>query len=267
VLDSYRFLQVVAEQLLTHYGLPWPVVWRYICYVSSRHWQANGEAITVVDRQLIEAARHTDYRPHMRACFLPDMALLDEAKKMAGVSRDSGEAETLRELKQLRQELRQFQQQGGSGRPQGKPDKKAKGLDREWPKKCGLCGSTEHIYCAGAYDHPADMPITNRCPKKENGKQCKLYHAYKLGTCRLLASSDGAGAPSLSASPATGRPTRWGPGTRVLPKSWQRRRACERGRCLPACRGSTDLPRDRRPKTIYLVLRAARWTTARSVAA
>ena len=183
VMARYRFLQVIAEQLLTHYGLPWPVVWRYICYVSARHWQAAGDAITVVDRQLIEAARYADYRPHMRACFMPDMALINEAKKMAGVSGDSAaEVETLRELKQLRQELRQMQQQGGggsgSGKQQGKGDKKAKDPDREVPKKCGLCNSTEHVYYAGHYDHPADEPITNRCPKTKDGKQCKLYHAY-----------------------------------------------------------------------------------------
>ena len=183
VMARYRFLQVIAEQLLTHYGLPWPVVWRYICYVSARHWQAAGEAITVVDRQLIEAARYADYRPHMRACFMPDMALVAEAKKMAGVSGDSAaEVETLRELKQIRQELRQIQQQGGSGsgsgKPQGRADKKAKDADREPPKKCGLCNSTEHVYYAGAYLHPADEPITNRCPRTKDGKQCKLYHAY-----------------------------------------------------------------------------------------
>ena len=137
----------------------------------------------MVDRQLIEAARYPDYRPHMRACFVPDMALINEAKKMAGVSGGSAaETETLRELKQLRQELRQVQQQGGggsgSGKPQGRADKKAKDADREPPKKCGLCNSTEHVYYAGHYDHPEDEPITNRCPRTKDGKQCKLYHAY-----------------------------------------------------------------------------------------
>jgi hypothetical protein len=181
-MARYRFLTVVSEQLLTCYEQPWPVVWRYVCYLTSRQWQAAGEAITAFDRDLIQAAQYVDYRPHMVSLFSPNMAYIREAEKYSkgkavAEPGELADTETLRLLRQLAQ--RQGAQQGG--RADAKPDKKAKDQERKLPDKCGLCGSKEHVYCKGAYNHPPNEPITNRCPQREHGKygrQCILKHAY-----------------------------------------------------------------------------------------
>ena len=182
VMARYRFLVVVTERLLITYGLQWPVVWRYVCYLASREWQTAGDAITVWDRQLISAAQYADYRPHMVALFTPNMAYISEAERYAAgkAVAEPGElagAELMRLLRQIAQQ--QGAQQGK--RAEAKPNKMAAAQERKLPDKCGLCGSKDHVYCKGAYNHPPEMPITNRCPQREHGKsgrQCILKHAY-----------------------------------------------------------------------------------------
>ena len=54
--------------------------------------------------------------------------------------------------------------------------------------RCPLCGDAGHTYRQGAYDHPAEREITQRCPQVlSDGKACGLVHAFAgpLGTlCR-----------------------------------------------------------------------------------
>ena len=109
VMARYRFLVVVTERLLITYGLQWPVVWRYVCYLASREWQTAGDAITAWDRQLISAAQYADYRPHMVALFTPNMAYISEAERYAAgkAVAEPGElagAELMRLLRQIAQQ-------------------------------------------------------------------------------------------------------------------------------------------------------------------
>jgi hypothetical protein len=82
-MARYRFLGVLADQFLTDYKRPWPVAWRYVCYLVRRRWQAAGHVITNDDRLLVEAATHLDYRTHMIPLLKVDMVLLEEAERMA----------------------------------------------------------------------------------------------------------------------------------------------------------------------------------------
>ena len=54
--------------------------------------------------------------------------------------------------------------------------------------RCPLCGDAGPMYRQGAYDHPAEREITQRCPQVlSDGKACGLVHAFAgpLGTlCR-----------------------------------------------------------------------------------
>jgi hypothetical protein len=182
-MARYRFLGVLADQLITDYKRPWPVAWRYICYLVRRRWQGQGHAFTVADRQLVDAAARWDYRPHMIGLMTLDMAFLDEAERMAkgkavAEPDDLSGPGTVGMLKQILQQL----QQGKAGAADKKPGKnKAQGAERQLPDKCALCGSKDHVYCKDHYDHPPEEPITIRCPRREHGKtgpQCILKHAY-----------------------------------------------------------------------------------------
>ena len=181
-MARYRFLGVLAEVFMTDYKRPWPVVWRYICYLVRRRWQAAGRVITVDDRALVEAATHLDYRAHMISLIKVDMVLLEEADRMARgkAMAEPGDLAGPSAVSLLKQLI--DLQQGKAGGGDRKPAKnKAPDREKPLPDKCALCGSKDHVYCEGHYDHPPSAPITNRCPRREFGKtgpQCVLKHAY-----------------------------------------------------------------------------------------
>jgi hypothetical protein len=183
------FLEHTVQFFVTETDFNWGIVWRYTCVWSENHlYQVHFESGALFDRQLLAASvdRWAEERMTTIAKDTVKILYLEDAQKMQTGGGGLAVAAQLGGGGVAAAEAVVAASLAASGRvPQGPPQQQ----QRAQPAgRCPLCGDAGHTYKQGAYDHPAEREITQRCPQVlSNGKACGLVHAFAgpLGTlCR-----------------------------------------------------------------------------------
>ena len=158
----FDFLECLIVYLSTRMNLQWGVVWRYVlAFVQDRFLANTVHNLGELDRRMWETHRGGSWE-------------LQVGELVSGTLM----YHHIRRAEEAVLALARAANPHTTGKTESaKPGPKSYAVPIV--RDCRLCGSSEHAYSKGHYDHPADQPITIPCNNRlRDGELCNLLHAF-----------------------------------------------------------------------------------------